>query len=239
MRTVVIRIALCSVGVLWLSATAAFAGPFGPTAYLQASDSPFAAIDFSGGYFYIENFEDHLLSTPGTAGISGGPTSIVFGPSVHDSVDGDDGALDGSGLQGDSWFFSGASTGFTFDAGALGSLPTHVGLVWTDGPFSTPVTMTAFGADGVTAVCSIAGAAGFANTSFNGETAEDRFFGCSDAGGISQIQLTNAFGGGIEVDHLQYGRAEADTSVPEPATIVLVGLGGVLLARRRKSLNRS
>ncbi len=89
-------------------------------------------------------------------------------------MDIDDGVLDGSGLAGDSWFFSGAFTGFTFNAGILGSFPTHVGIVWTDGPFQTPVTFRAIGADGVTPVCSIGPAAGFANSSFNGETAEDR-----------------------------------------------------------------
>ena len=158
-----------SVGI----AVEASAAPFGPTPYLQASDSPFTGLSFS--YFFLENFEDHNLNTPGATGLTGGPTSIVFGPGVHDSVDADDGAIDGSGLNGDSWFNSGASTGFSFDATALGGLlPTHVGLVWTDGPFLTAVSFVAFGSDGVTVVCAIGGS-GFANTSFNGETAEDRF----------------------------------------------------------------
>jgi hypothetical protein len=236
MRTVVALGAACC--ALLFSATTVFAAPFGPTTYVQASDSPFAATDFSGGYFYLEDFEDHALSTPGVAGINGGPTSIVFGPTFHDSVDIDDGVLDGSGLAGDSWFFSGASTGFTFNAGVLGALPTHVGVVWTDGPFQTPVTFTAIGADGITTVCSIGPAAGFANSSFNGEAAEDRFFGCSDAGGILRIQVTNSLGGGIEVDHLQYGNARETTPVPEPLTIALLGVGGAFLARRRATLKR-
>lgn len=232
MRTVrVAALLACAVGV---AVVPSFAAPLGPSAYLQASDSPLAALDFSGGYFFLENFEDHALNTLGaSSSVAGsGPTSIVFGPNVHDSVDADDGALDGSGLQGDSWFNSGASTGFAFSAGALGALPTHVGLVWTDGPFQTPVTLTAWGADNVTVVCSIVGAAGFANSSFNGETSEDRFFGCVDGGGIARVQLTNVLGGGIEVDHLQYGR-QAASAVPEPSSLALLTLGAALAARRR------
>lgn len=229
------RVGLSSVAMavaLSLGATSvASADAFGPTAYLQASDSPFAGLSFS--YFHLENFEDHVLNTPGATGVSGGVTSLVFGPGFHDSVDADDGAIDGSGLTGDSWFNGGASTGFSFSAASLGGLlPTHVGLVWTDGPFGTAVTFVAYGADDTTVVCSIPGS-GFANNSFLGETAEDRFFGCSNAGGIARVTVTNALGGGIEVDHLQYGRA-AEDRVPEPATLSLLALGGLgVLARRR------
>ncbi len=42
-------------------------GPTGGTGlsgeYARASDSPFSATSFS--WFYLENFEDHLLNTPG------------------------------------------------------------------------------------------------------------------------------------------------------------------------------
>jgi hypothetical protein len=232
MKVALRSVALSVVAVLGMGAGTAFATAFGPTSYLQASDSPFVAFSFD--YFYLENFEDHLLNTPGVTGLSGGVTSVVFGPAVHDSVDADDGTIDGSGLQGDSWFNSGASTGFSFNPALLGGLlPTDVGLVWTDGPFSTAVTFQAFAADGSTLVCNITGS-GFANNSFNGETAEDRFFGCADPGGISKVTMTNALGGGIEVDHLQYGHL-GSTPVPEPATLTLFGIGGVaaLLRRRR------
>ena len=63
----------------------ALAGPFGPTAYLEASASPFAAIDFSGGYFYLEDFEDHALNSPGAAATSGGVASASFDNFFHDS----------------------------------------------------------------------------------------------------------------------------------------------------------
>lgn len=228
-----VRVVALVAGALLAGSVSALAAPIGPTAYLQQSDSPFFGTDFSGGYFYLEDFEDHALNTPGVAGVTGGPASITFGPTFHDSVDADDGAIDGSGLQGDSWFFGGASTGFTFNAAALGGLPTHVGIVWTDGPFGTPVSFIAMNADGTAAACSIGPAAGFANNSFNGETAEDRFFGCVDAGGISSIQVINQNGGGIEVDHLQYGLAVAAPPVPEPASVTLLLLGAAAAGYRR------
>ena len=217
---------------LWLSAATALAGPFGPTGYLQASDSPFAAIDFSGGYFYLETFEDHALNTPGAAGTTGGVASGAIDMSFHDSVDADDGSIDGLGFQGDNWYDPGAKTGFTFNAAVLGNLPTYAGFVWTDGPFATAVAFTAWGADGVTVVCSIPAGAVFGDNSHNGGTAEDKFLGCSDAGGISRIEASNTLGPDIEVDHLQYGWAPS-LAVPEPAVLALFVLGGVLTLRRR------
>src|SRR6266481_7452029 len=68
----------------------------GPTPYLSFGDSPFNGPSFS--YFHLETFEDHLLNTPGVTGSPGGVTSVVFGPAIHDSVDFDDGVIDGSGL---------------------------------------------------------------------------------------------------------------------------------------------
>ena len=215
-------------GLIGSSGTAV-AGPLGPTPYLQASDSPFSAIDFSGGYFYLETFEDGALNTPGVAGTTGGVPLLVS--SFNDSVDSDDGAVDGFGSHGNNWLSNSATTGFTFDAAPLGALPNHAGFVWTDGPFGTAVAFTAWGADGVTIVCSIPAGPAFGDNSFGGETAEDRFIGCSNAGGISRIEATNTLGGDIEVDHLQYGWAPS-RSVPEPALISLFALGGALALRR-------
>src|SRR5437660_5467467 len=77
-------------------ANAALIGPSGGTGlsgeYARASDSPFAGGSFS--WFYLEDFEDHLFNTPGASASAGGVTSVVFGPSIHDSVDFDDGVLD-------------------------------------------------------------------------------------------------------------------------------------------------
>ena len=228
--------ALCALTGFAGSAYAALA-TFGPTPYLSSADSPFASGSFS--YFHLENFEDHLLNTPGVSADVGGVTSVVFGPTIHDSVDADDGIIDGSGLLGDSYFTGPGAAGirFTFSAAILGSLPTSAGLVWTDGGFGTSVTFTVFGENGQQVFTTTL--SGFADNSNNGETAEDRFFGATYSGGISAIFMSNA-GGGMEVDHLQYGAAAA-AAVPEPETyaMLLAGLGLLGFAARRRQHKRA
>ena len=205
----------------------------GPTPYLSFADSPFSGGSFS--YFHLETFEDHLLNTPGVSANAGGVTSVVFGPSIHDSVDADDGVIDGSGLNGDSYFSPSGATGirFTFSAAALGSLPTSAGIVWTDGGAGTPVTFSAFASDG--SLLFTETESGFADNSNNGETAEDRFFGVVDDAGISAIFISNDFGG-IEVDHLQYGASTTTGVVPEPQSgmLMLAGLAVCSFVMRRR-----
>ena len=208
----------------------------GPTPYLGASSSPFNPATF--GYFHLETFEDHLLNTPGVTADAGGVTSVVFGPSIHDSVDADDGATDGSGLLGDSYFTGSGAVGvrFTFSEAVLGSLPTSAGIVWTDGGPGTPVTFSAFGPGGVPLLSQTF--SGFADGSNNGETAEDRFLGVANAAGISAIFISNA-SGGMEVDHLQYGGASV-AAIPEPETyaLMLAGLGSLGFVARRRNKRR-
>ncbi len=184
--------------------------------YTGLSDSPFAEVDFSAGYFHLENFEDGL-TTPGVTADHGDIASVSFGPSNHDSVDSDDGTVDGSGLNGESWFYDSGFAGvtWTFSDTALVALPTHVGIVWTDG--SGTITFEAFDADGsslgtVTGDHSCCG-----NT---GETADDRFYGVIDAGGISAIKISNS-SGGIEIDHLQYGREQiSNVAIEDPNSLL-------------------
>ena len=221
-------------------ASAAHADPtfLEPTPYLSFSNSPFNGGTFS--YFYNETFEDHLLNTPGLSANAGGVTSVVFGPQSHDSVDADDGAIDGSGLGGDSYFTGSGAAGvrFSFSAAALGALPTSAGLVWTDGGAGTSVTFSAFGPVGE--LLFTVTRSGFADNSNNGETAEDRFFGVTNAAGISAIFMSNG-SGGMEVDHVQYGLNVA-AAVPEPETyaLLLAGLGAVwLVATRRRRSGRA
>lgn len=215
-----------------LSASAALAGLLGPTPYLSSADSPFTGGSFS--YFHLENFEDGALNTPGVSANAG----IVLAPSINtDSVDGDDGAIDGSGQGGHSWFSNASTTSFqfTFNAALLGALPTHVGIVWTDigqsvtgGLGTGAVTFEAFDENGLS--LGIVGPTVLGDGSVGGGTAEDRFFGATNASGISSITIS-VNSADWEVDHLQYGLA-AD-SIPEPSTVVLCSLSLLGLALRR------
>ena len=195
------------VALVGLFSVAAEADLLGPTPYLQFSDSPFASINFSSGYFYLEDMEDGAFNVPGVTQDFG----VVIGPSgLTDSVDADDGVIDGSGTNGHSLFSGGGSTGitFTFHADVLGQLPTHAGVVWTDG--LNNIHFEAFDANN-NSLGQLTGS--HADDSFSGTTAEDRFYGAINlAGGISKIHISND-AGGIEVDHLQYGYTTAASSL--------------------------
>jgi hypothetical protein len=141
-----------------------------------------------------------------------------FGPGgITDSVDEDDGAVDGSGLAGNSFFSGSGATGisFEFDATVLGSLPSHAGIVWTDG--AGTISFEAFDGNGDSlGTIGPFSEAGSPDGSFTGGTAEDRFFGFADAAdGISRIFISNT-SGGIEVDHLQFGGFGVSPPPPPP-----------------------
>ncbi len=196
-----VRPALICVGwAITVGSASAQTTLYGPTPYLCVNDSPFVGLGL--GYFHLENFEDHLFNTPGVSANSGSVTSATYGvgAAIIDSVDCDDGAINGTGMPGDSFFASPDIT-FTFNAAVLGTLPTHAGLVWTDGGPSATVIFEAFDAHGmllgtVTDVCG--------DFTYFGTTAEDRFFGISSPGGVSSIRIRHN-AGGLEIDHLQYG----------------------------------
>ena len=195
-------------------ARAGVAGGIGPLPYLcfdaatttatgscGTAQSPFAGIPFAG-YFHLENFEDDAFEP----GWSVGGTQSRNGPGgITDSVDEDDGAIDGSGTAGSSFFSGGAFT-VAFDEAALGALPTHVGFVWTDGGSGVTVTAEFFGPGDVSLGSIVA--PGIGDAAVTGETAEDRFFGWVDAGGIAKVTISHT-GGGYEIDHLQYGHLDA------------------------------
>src|SRR6185369_13473933 len=100
----------------------------GPIPYLSAADNPFTA---GSPGLCIETFEDGTLDPEGVTG-NGAP---VDPSGITDSVDGDDGVIDGSGTGGHSYFSGNGSGGitFTFDPQRTGGLPTEAGMVWTDG----------------------------------------------------------------------------------------------------------
>lgn len=205
--------------------------------YRDLSDSPFATLAADpGSSFWLEDFEDGLLNSLGLETTS---DVVVNGAgSKTDSVDGD-GLLDGSGTDGSSLLVGGSGTPsveFTFNAEALGQLPTYAGLVWTDGYPSVEVVFEAFDADGnsLGTLTEIVG-----ENRRNGDAAGDVFFGIASDSGISRIVLTafNPDGrlAGMEVDHVQYGYGAQVIPLPPAAAIGLAGLGLVALRRRRKT----
>lgn len=188
---------------------------FGPTEYLSEAESPW--IEMSG--LVLEDFENGVFNVAGVTASAGS----VIGPATNvDSVDGDDGEIDGLGQNGHS-FFNPGSTGilFTFDAGTLGRLPTHAGIVWTDGPSGGNIFFEAFDASGAS-LGTLHGA--HADAGFHGTTAEDRFYGVSHGGGVSAIFIES--GGSLEVDHLQF-------IVPTPAAAWLLACVAIGTRRRR------
>lgn len=212
----------------------------GPTPYLSSADSPFAP--FSGfSYFHLETFEalpaGLKLSTPG---VSVAPSSVCVvnrdcfvGTGLTDSVDADNGPIDGfGGVPGHDLFNAGVpGITFIFDAGVLGALPNAVGIVWTDGEGT--IAFEAFDESGLS-LGTVTGT--HAGAGFTGQTDEDRFYGATNPGGISRLVITNS-SGGIEVDHLQYGLRGTAAAIPEPGSLALLGLG--LLVAHGWSLRRA
>ncbi|MBD6617853.1 PEP-CTERM sorting domain-containing protein [Komarekiella sp. 'clone 1'] len=214
-----------------------------PSSYNSFDDSPFKGGNYS--YFNLEDFEDGFLNTPGVNASSG----VINLPSPFnistDSVDSDDRVIDGSGLNGYSWYSADKSTiRFTFNASVLGALPTNVGIVWTDVGFSDTglgfgqVNLEAFDVLGTSlgVLGSIVG-----DGDFRGQTAEDRFFGAINLDGISAIEIRMLDSTDWEVDHLQYGRANSQ-SVPEPSSLLglfavgAMGIGLRLQCQQNKGL---
>jgi hypothetical protein len=184
----------------WLGMSIALTGMasaqtfLGPIHYVSQADSPFNTADPT---FVLEDFEDDLLNIPG---VSSNLLEVIGPGGLTDSVDADDGAIDGNGTNGHSGFANGQiGITFTFDPVVLGGLPTSAGIVWTDGGGTT--SFEAFGAGGVS--LGTIGPSAIADGSFSGGTGEDHFFGVIHAAGIASIKITNT-AGGIEVDHLQF-----------------------------------
>lgn len=192
----------------------------GPLGYSSPADSPFSGLNFD--YFHLEDFEDLELNTPGVTRSAG--TIGEEARAYRDSVDGDDGAIDGLGTEGESLFADRGSslwhwlpwsdaeaTGitFTFDTNALGTFPSHVGVVWTDAeaPKVTSVFLEAFGPTGIS--LGMFGPHPVGDDTTQGTTPEDRFLGVIHLDGISAIRIFQD-ADQMEVDHLQYGHLNAE-----------------------------
>ena len=199
---------------------------FTDTPYRSAADIP-AGFYADGAPALLEDFEDgrlHVSLSASGGSVIGSNSGGFVG--AQDSVDGDDGLVNGRISRGNSWFFGAGATGVTFTfTGEV--LPTAFGVVWTDGLGA--VTFSASAGDGGP-LGSIT-RSGFADDSFSGTVLEDRFFGVTSAAGIKSISISNSTGG-IELDHVQYGTMAAPVPLPAAMWLMLTGLAG-LVARRR------
>lgn len=204
------KVTVFTIFVMTLINTAQAGGStWGPTPYFSFTDSPFNGLPFT--YFHLDNFESGTR-TPGYT-ISAG--TRISGIS-SDSVDADDGIINGSGV-GYYSLYAGVTNQivFTFNSSVLGSLPTHAGIVWTDvvdAPIDHygDVVFTAY--DQFSNVIETIGPVLLGDGSGFGQTAEDRFFGIYNSGGIASISITMPESSDFEVDHLQYGFASAPST---------------------------
>jgi len=205
----------CLLSTVALTQTFAAGISFFPaTPYLQAGDAD-SLFDASWPISF-EDFEDNSVD-PFIVEIMGEilPPNFSTGISnLTDSVDGDDGAVDGVGNDAYSFFNNGRSIHVSF-----ASPVTSAGLVWTDGdPASAGVMLEAFDASGMSLGVFDYGDIG--DDLITGQTAEDRFIGASSMDGIGSLTVTNLPGGnGIEIDHVHWQICE----VPEPSA-QLMGL---------------
>jgi hypothetical protein len=201
--------------------------------YLSPAQNPLLGL----GPSWLENFEGAAVAGyTASAGAVQGPSGLT------DSVDADDGTLDGFGVQGHSFYAGVGTITFTFNPATLGGLPTAVGIAFTD----VGIVSGRPPCDGSTAVLWVFNASnmmiGQGSVPFNslgscrGEAADDIFFSWQGTQGVSSILV--GFVGSVdwEVDHLT-----AAAPIPEPASWALMLLGGAALAgacRQRQRADR-
>ena len=166
--------------------------------YLSAADIP-ADFYASGAPTFLEDLEDNSID--GGLSITG-PSFRIVAPGFNaDSVDADDGVIDGDGTGGRSAFTSAHSGDqvITFP-----SPQTAVGLVLTDGLGSWEVDAY----DAANALVATGGTVELV-APHTGETAEDAFVGFHHGAGIAKLvaRKTSAGNSGLETDHIQYGDA--------------------------------
>ena len=216
--------------ICWFASTTAahadtLIGPVTP--YESFNDSPFKSLNFNWfDLVDMTKLPDGAFSFPG---VMATPGLQVIGPGG--SID----SVDGLGNNGHSLFSGCGACGitFTFDTAVLGSLPTAAGIAWTDGILK--IHFTAIDANG-NKIGQIDDGSGCDFTCGDGNPAHFRFFGVEDSVGIKSITISND-GGGIEVDHLQFGQLAGQASVPEPSSALSLLLGaGLLLAKTVRHL---
>ena len=215
---------------------AADATLIGPIPYASFADSPFARALFD--YFQPEDVEDlpDAWGIPASHGIASRPAGL------SDRVDAGD-MPNGSGASGHTWYFDGVSSiTFTFSTALLGALPTHAGLVWTDLGFANvrkgldSVLFEAF--DMVNNSLGLIGPSALGDGLFAGQTAEDRFFGITSAGGIGSVRISLLHSTEQGLDNLQndfkkLAQLAVGSGPAATLAMLVVGCTGTGFTRRR------
>ena len=181
--------------ITFTTATALYAGPIGPTPYLSFNGSPweedlmhtFGATleDFEGGKFY-SRADGNVVETHGA---TRAPSRLT------DSVDADDGKIDGHG---NGWSYltrDDSGVTFVFDAAKYGGYPRFAGAVATDG---CPCSATFYDENGnqISQLESLA-------VNFDVDTTDDdRLMGLYHQTGIASMNWRGL--SAIELDHLQF-----------------------------------
>jgi hypothetical protein len=215
---------------------AADATLIGPLPYTSFAASPFARALFD--HSQSGDLKDRLPNAwgiPASHGIASRPAGLSDGV--------DDDAPNGSGTSGHTWYFDGVSSiTFTFSTALLGVLPTHAGLVWTDLGFANvrkgldSVLFEAF--DKVNNSLGLIGPSALGDELFAGQTAEDRFFGITSAGGIGSVRISLLHSTEQGLDNLQrdFNKLAQFATGSDPAAtlaVLVVGRTGAGFTRRR------
>lgn len=227
-----LRAAAATLAVLLLAGPAPaqtiFVGPSSP--YESTADVP-SLFYLGGAATAVENFEDcslgegititpATLCVPWTYYLSARPLtcqSVFSGINPIDSVDQDDGGVDGSGGGGVSCQNPGIMQ-FVFPPGT-----TAAGLVYTDGPGS--VYFAAYGPGNV--LLGEIGPFTLDNGSIVSNVDDDSFFGVKNLNGIESIRIRTSPNSSLEVDHVQYGQAATLTATWDDGQAIQGGGGGL------------
>lgn len=192
--------------------------------YMSAADSPF---DLAGGGFYLEDFEDGTVNTPGLSARTDPPPfdfyrSRIVGPLVGGvSVDPSGFAIRPDNVLSDLVAHNFTHLAFDFDDSVLGSLPKQVGFVLTQADIPGTVYIDLFRPNG-----SMIG-------TLTSDFASGRSLGVTSTEGIATIEVSMRAGTSdspyFQVDHVQY--------VPEPSGAVLLLAGIAVVAGSRVRSN--
>jgi PKD repeat protein len=183
---------------------------YGPTHYASFEDSPFISFKENSS-FYFEDFEDGALNVPLSIDPSVG--RILGDNQLADSVDEDDGIIDGYGTQG--MYYQALTRKITLQFNQNnGSYPSFAGLVITDALISKSFSFEAYDQEG-TKIAEI-GPLTIGDDKQTGETAEDTFVGFESNDNSMQIKaIVITSGYDFEMDHIQFGYS-TESTVPTP-----------------------